>query len=101
MAVLIIGCALFRIRQYRIGLPGFLELGFGVLVAWICVRMVFLGQLPVCFFDSGIIGVFIYAEHLIIISFFSHIFSFLNTFLNTLNGEVYASPLKCFLFIWS
>ena len=72
MAVLIILLPLFLVGENFIGLVGLFEAFFAGLVAGMQVRMVFLGDLAVCFFDFFCRGVFLDAEHFIIISFFCH-----------------------------
>ena len=71
-AELVIPGLLIGIGQHLVGLVDLLELLLGLLVAGVHIRMVFPGQLFICFFDFVLRGTLLDAEHLVIVSFFSH-----------------------------
>ena len=62
-------------RGFRLGgLVDLLELRLGFLVAGVEVRVVLLGQLPVCLFYLFLRGALLQTEHLIIVAFlFRHV----------------------------
>ena len=60
------------IGQDLIGLVDLLELLLGLFIAGVHVRVVFPGQLFICFFDFILRGALLDAQHLVIIYFFSH-----------------------------
>ena len=62
------------IRENGIRLIDFLELFLGRRIARVDIGMILLRQLVLCFFDGRSVGVFIHAEHFIIISFIRHSF---------------------------
>ena len=68
-AVGIVAGALVRIGQHLIGLAYLLELLLGSLVAGVPVRVVFHGQLSVCFLYVISAGALVYAQYLIVITF--------------------------------
>ena len=74
MAILIILLPLFLVGENFIGLVGLLEAFLAGLVAGMQVRVVFLGDLAVCFFYFFCRGILLDAEHFVIISFFCHAF---------------------------
>ena len=69
VAELVILASLIRIRQDRIGFGGLLELGLGILVSRIDIRVILLGQLPVGLLQVCFRRVSGNTEDLIIISF--------------------------------
>ena len=73
MSVPVIGCPLFRVRKHGIRLSCLLKFLLRSLVAGIGIGMVFFSQLPVCFFYGRVVGIFVDAEDLIIISLFCHV----------------------------
>ena len=72
-AELVVLGPLVRIGKHLISLVGLLEAGFAFLVAGMEIGMVLLGRLPVSLFDLVCAGVLVYAQHLIIIAFISHL----------------------------
>ena len=72
MAILVILLPLFLIGEHLIGLIGLLEPLLTGLVAGVQIRVVLLGELPVCFFYLIGRGVLADAQHLVIVSFISH-----------------------------
>ena len=74
MTVLIVLLPLFLVGEDFIGLVGLFEAFFAGFVAGMQVRVVFLGDLAVCFFYFFCRGVLFDAEHFVIISFFCHAF---------------------------
>ncbi len=71
VAVLIVGRAFVRVRQYLVSLFGFLELRLGLRIIRIAVRMVFHRELAVGLFDLVIRRIAIDAEHFVKV-FFGH-----------------------------
>ena len=67
--MLIIDLALFGIAQDIVGFLNFLEAVFSSLVAWIQVRMVLAGQLPIGLADLVRLGIAGDTEELVIILF--------------------------------
>ena len=57
MSELVILRSLLFVREHSISLRGFLKLSLGILVAGIHIRMVFLRQLAVCFFECGVVRI--------------------------------------------
>ncbi len=69
MAELVVGGALLRIGQHIVGLLGFLEPGFGLVIVLIAVRMVLHRETPVSFLQISFVGVPGYAQNFVIIAF--------------------------------
>jgi hypothetical protein len=72
VAVAIVERALFWVRQNLIGLRRVFEARLGLLVAEIAVWMQFEGQLAVGPLQLGRIRLPGYAEHLVVVWFFTH-----------------------------
>ena len=68
-AELIVPAALFGVGEDLIGLPGLLELGLGLLIPRVQVRVILFGQGTIGLFDLIIGGLAGHAKHLIVISF--------------------------------
>ena len=69
---LIVAGLFLRVGQDLVGLIDILELLLGLLIAGVHVRVVLPGQLLICFFNFVFRSAFLNAQHLVIISFFSH-----------------------------
>ena len=69
MTKLIILTAFFRITQDCIRLRSFFELLFSFSITRIHIRVILLGNLSVCFFQSCFVSIFTDPKHLIVISF--------------------------------
>ena len=74
MAKLVILLALFLVGEHLVGLVCLLEALLARLVAGVQVGVVGLGDLAEGLFDLVLCGALVYAEHLIVIAFFCHIF---------------------------
>ena len=70
-AELIIPAALFRVGKHLVCFSGLLELGLGLLVPRVEIRVILLGQGAICLLYFIIGGLTRYAKHLIVISFLS------------------------------
>ena len=73
-AELIVPGALFLVAQHLVGLVHFLELGLGLLVARVQVRVILFGLLAVRFFQFIVAGDLRNAKDLVIIAFVCHKF---------------------------
>ena len=67
-AIFVVFLTLFRIAQYFVGFIHLLELSFCRRVILVQVRMIFLGQLPVCLLDFILSGITVYSQNLIVIN---------------------------------
>jgi hypothetical protein len=72
VAVAIVQSALFGVRQHLIGLRRLLEARLGLLVVGVAVWMELKGKLAVCPLQLGRISLAGYAEHLVVVLFFTH-----------------------------
>jgi hypothetical protein len=72
VAVAIVQDALVRFRQHLIGLGRLFETRLGLLVTGVAVWMEFEGKLAVCPLQLGRISLAGYAEHFVVVSFFTH-----------------------------
>ena len=79
-AKLVIAGLLLRVGQDLVGLVDLLEFLLGLLVAGVHVRVIFAGQLFIGPFDLVLAGVFVYAQDLVIVSFFCRRFSLLREY---------------------
>ena len=73
---LVVMLALLRIMQHVVCLCCLLEFLLGFLVAWITVRVIFDGDGAVRLLDLVFGGVFVYAKHLVVVSFLCHYYLF-------------------------
>ncbi len=69
MTVLVIAGTLIPVRQHLVGFSCLLELGLGLLVPGVTVRMELHCLLAVGFFDLVGAGILVYPQHLVVISF--------------------------------
>ncbi len=74
LAELVILCLLVRVGQHGVCLVDLLEVLLGIRIAGVQVGVILLGELAVGALDRLRIGAPVYAEYLIIISVFCHIF---------------------------
>ncbi len=72
MAKAVIPGTFIRIRKHLVGLVQLHEPRLGVLVVGVLIRVAFLGQLPVCFFDVFLGRVPVDPQDLVIIAFRCH-----------------------------
>ena len=69
MAEPVIGGALLRVLERVIGLADFLELGFGLVIARIAIRMELHGELAISALEGTVIGALLAAENLVEVAF--------------------------------
>ena len=68
MTELVIGGAFLSVREHFVGFLGFLEVGFGLGVVGVAIRMVFHGQLAVGLFQLIVGRIAVDAERFVVVA---------------------------------